>query len=1018
MATVVKTPPVPGSRAVEERTREIGRTLFRQIGRGPSPFDRSWWDDQLMGLTMEDPEVKVQLFRFIDALPTLVEPASVRRHLNEYLEEAGDRVPSLMSIPLSMAPTGPVGDKMLARMARAAATRMARRFITGSTPEEAFRSVLNLRRKGVAFTADLLGEAVITDREAEVYQRTCLDLIRGLAAPLAAEPEIPRIDRDHLGPIPRVNLSLKLTSLTPRFDPTAAEATADRVRGRLRPILREAIARSAFVNVDMEQYAYKDLTYAIFRSTLDEPEFRDYPHFGIVCQAYLRDAEADLRTLRDWAEARGTPVTIRLVKGAYWDYEVLLARQVGWPLPVHSRKWETDACFERCSEFLLDHHRRLRPAFGSHNVRSLAHAMAAAEVREIPIDAYEVQILHGMGDPIRRALIGRGHRVRVYSPYGAMLPGMAYLVRRLLENTSNESFLRASAHGDVPVEELLRNPLEVGTMRAVVTRPRTEAPPEGTLPPFANQAPVDFSRAENRERMRAALDQVRAQLGREYPLQIGRDDIRTDDRLTSESPNDVSLIVGRTAKANRSHADRALTVAASAYPSWSSTPARTRADVLLKAAAIMRSRLFELAAWEVFECAKPWAEATADIDEAIDFCEFYARRMLDLADPRRRDVPGETNRLDYFGRGVAVVIPPWNFPLAIPCGMTVAALVAGCPVVLKPAEQSPVIAWHLVQILREAGAPPEVIQYLPGVGEEVGAALVDDPRTAVVAFTGSKAVGLSINRVAADTKPGQGHVKRVIAEMGGKNAIIIDDDADLDEAVVGVLRSAFGYAGQKCSAASRAVVLDGIYDTFVQRLAEALPSWTVGPADDPDPAIPPVIDAEACDRINAYKQIARAEGRVVAELDVGPLVDRGHYVGPMIVADVAPKARIAREEVFGPILAVIRAKDLDDAIRITSELEYALTAGLYSRSPAHIDRVSRSLRVGNLYINRPCTGALVDRQPFGGFKMSGIGTKAGGPDYLLEFLLARSITENTMRRGFAPDLDELADREPPTPTRR
>ncbi|WP_199756663.1 proline dehydrogenase family protein [Tautonia sociabilis] len=1010
MATTIGPLAATGGRAVEERTLEIGRGLFRAIGRGGSPLDRSWWDDQLLGLTMDDPEVKVQLFRFIDALPMLIEPSSVRRHLLEYLAEAGARLPTIVAMPLAMAPPGPIGDKMLAGMARAAATRMARRFIAGSTPEEAFRTVLALRRQRVAFTADLLGEAVITEDEADSYRDTCIALIRGLSGPLAEEPEIRQIDRDDRGPIPRVNLSLKLTSLTARFDPTAAEATSDRVLSRLRPILREAIDRGAFVNIDMEQYAYKDLTYSIFRRALDEPEFHAYPHFGIVCQAYLRDAEADLRSLRDWVERRGTPVTIRLVKGAYWDFEVLHARQLGWPVPVFTRKWETDACFERCSDFLLDHRQWLRPAFGSHNVRSLAHAMAAAEVRSIPIDAFEVQILHGMGDPIRRALLGRGHRVRVYTPYGAMLPGMAYLVRRLLENTSNESFLKASAHGDLPIDELLRSPQEVGTMRSAVVRPRVEPEPEpGTLPPFANQPPVDFSRSENRDRMRAALGSVREQLGLDLPLLIGAEQVRTDDRIVSENPSNSQVVVALASKASREHADRALAIAEKAAPSWSSRPARERADVLLRAAEILRGRLFELAAWEVFECAKPWPEATADVDEAIDFCEFYARRMIELASPRRRDVPGETNRLEYFGRGVAAVIPPWNFPLAIPCGMTVAALVAGCPVVLKPAEQSPAMAWHLVRILREAGAPPEVVQYLPGEGEEAGAALVEDPRTAIIAFTGSKAVGLAINRTAAEVRPGQPHVKRVIAEMGGKNAVIIDDDADLDEAVVGVLSSAFGYAGQKCSAASRAIVLEGVYDTFVSRLAAALPSWTVGPADDPDTAVPPVINREALDRVERYKQIARAEGRVVAEAVLGPLRDRGHYVGPLIVADVSPHARIAQEEIFGPVLAVIRARDLDEALQIANGVEYALVGGLYSRSPAHIETVRRRFLVGNLYINRPCTGALVDRQPFGGFKMSGIGTKAGGPDYLLEFLLARSITENTMRRGFAPDLDEFTD---------
>jgi RHH-type proline utilization regulon transcriptional repressor/proline dehydrogenase/delta 1-pyrroline-5-carboxylate dehydrogenase len=348
------------------------------------------------------------------------------------------------------------------------------------------------------------------------------------------------------------------------------------------------------------------------------------------------------------------------------------------------------------------------------------------------------------------------------------------------------------------------------------------------------------------------------------------------------------------------------------------------------------------------------------------------------------------------------VIPPWNFPLAIPTGMTVAALVTGNTVVLKPSERSPMMARHLAEALREAGLPEGVLTVVPGFGD-VGQALVDHPRVDLIAFTGSRDVGLEINRRAAEPKPGQDHVKRVIAEMGGKNAIIVDDDADLDEAVVGVLHSAFGYAGQKCSACSRVIVLDRIYDTFLPRLVEAARALTVGPADDPDTVVGPVIDARARERIEEYQRIAAAEGEVVLATDVGPLAARGNYVGPQIVAGVRPDARIAQEEVFGPVLAVLRARDLDDALAIANGTAYALTGGLYSRSPANIERIKHEFRVGNVYINRPITGALVDRQPFGGFKLSGIGTKAGGSDYLKEFLLTRTVTENTLRRGFAPE---------------
>jgi RHH-type proline utilization regulon transcriptional repressor/proline dehydrogenase/delta 1-pyrroline-5-carboxylate dehydrogenase len=408
----------------------------------------------------------------------------------------------------------------------------------------------------------------------------------------------------------------------------------------------------------------------------------------------------------------------------------------------------------------------------------------------------------------------------------------------------------------------------------------------------------------------------------------------------------------------------------------------------------------------VYECGKPWAEADADVAEAIDFCEFYAREMIRLSQARHRDVAGETNFTEYLARGVTVVIPPWNFPLAIPTGMTAAALAAGNTVILKPAEQAPVVSWQLVRALRDAGAPAGTINFLPGAGEEAGQALVHHPGVAVVAFTGSRDVGLLIHHQAALTRPGQDHVKRVIAEMGGKNAIILDDDADLDEAVVAIIHSAFGYAGQKCSACSRVIALEGIHDAFLARLVEAARSVRLGPADDPETLVGPVIDADARRRILEYQQLAASEGGIVFQADPGPLADRGYFVGPTIVANLAPEARVAQEEIFGPVLAVLKAHDLDAALEIANGTAYALTGGFYSRSPAHIEQVRREFVVGNLYINRGITGALVDRQPFGGFKLSGIGTKAGGPDYLLEFLLTRCVTENTMRRGFAPE--ELA----------
>ena len=491
-----------------------------------------------------------------------------------------------------------------------------------------------------------------------------------------------------------------------------------------------------------------------------------------------------------------------------------------------------------------------------------------------------------------------------------------------------------------------------------------------------------------------------------YPLVIAGHRIDAGQWIQSTNPSHRKQVVGRAAAATVGQANAAIDAAKEAFPAWRDTPAPQRAELLFRSADIMRRRRWELAAWEVNETAKQWREADADVAEAIDYCEYYGREMLRLATPQRRDVPGEENEYFYEPRGVTVTIAPWNFPLAILCGMTAAALVTGNTVVMKPAEQSPIIAAKLMEVFYEAGFPPGVVSYLPGIGEEIGPALVQHPDVAMIAFTGSRAVGLAIQRQAAETPPGQEQVKRVITEMGGKNAVIIDDDADLDEAVHGVVASAFGYAGQKCSACSRVIVLNSIHDAFLARLVEATRSLKIGPAEEPENFVGPVIDEEARQRILLMIGKARADVHLAYQADIGNLADEGSYVPPTIFSDVSPRAAIAQEEVFGPVLAVIRAADLDQALTIANGTPYALTGGFFSRSPARIERVRKEFRVGNLYINRKITGALVDRQPFGGLKLSGIGSKAGGPDYLPQFLVPRAITENTLRHGFAPGSPE------------
>ncbi len=1007
---------------LEPRVQAIGREIFGRLDRGgPVLFTRGWWDDKLMGLTMGNEALKVQLFRFVDTLPYLTDPKEVGRHLREYLTEAKQSLPWWVKAGIGLIPESGFAGRMLAKTAKINAEGMARKFIAGSNVQEAIDAVMDMRGKKLAFTIDLLGEATITEHEADLVQKQYFDLLHGLPPIINTAPEVPAIDRDDRGPIPRVNVSVKLSALFSQFDPIDPEGTSRAVRNRLRPILQLARKNGAFVNFDMEQYGFKDTTIRIFRDILNEAEFRDWPHVGIAIQAYLKDTEDDLRQLRDWArDERKCPVWIRLVKGAYWDYETVIAAQNGWPVPVWTEKWQSDACFERCTRFLMENYQHLCPAFGSHNIRSIAHAIAVAEELNVPPTRYEFQMLYGMADAIKDVLKSLGRRVRIYTPYGQLLPGMAYLVRRLLENTSNDSFLRQGFAEGLSEEQLLRAPAgrhqssvishqspekTMSTSRNGVSVPAHD---QGLMTDdskrFSNEPLSDFSRAQNRDAMAAALATVRTQLGQTFPVVIDNVGVATTAFLDSVNPSKKTELIGRTGKATAKQAEDAIASAAKAFETWRDTPVKERADFLRRTADVMRYRRFELSAWIVLETGKPWRESDADVAEAIDFCDYYAVEAERMWHTQDVDVPGEENAYFYEPRGVAAVIAPWNFPLAILCGMAAAAVATGNTVVMKPAEQSGIVGAKLMECFQQAGCPAGVVNFLPGEGEEVGPVLVNHPEVALIAFTGSLKVALLINEQASHTRGGQQFVKKVIAEMGGKNAVIVDADADLDEAVKGVVDSAFGYGGQKCSAGSRAIVLEGIYDKFLERVIEATKSLTVSPAESPGCSLGPVIDAESRDRIRKFIDSGKQQARLAFQYDVGKLADDGFFVGPTIFADVPETATIAQEEIFGPVLSVIKAKDLDDALRIANGTKYALTGGVFSRSPEHIQRVKRKFRVGNLYVNRKCTGALVHRQPFGGFKLSGIGSKAGGPDYLLQFVVPRTITENTLRRGFAPEV--------------
>lgn len=1098
----------------ESRIQRIAQEILSSLTEeGPlrsasSLFSGRALQRRLLARALDDADFRTRLFRFVDVYPSLRDSGDLVRHLRAYLDDRGETPPPLDRL-LASPSARRLPSWIIARYTDRVMQRMAKGLIAGRDASEALPSLRDLRRRHMGFTLGILGETCVSDDESSRYLQAYYELLDSLPPKIATWPDDPLVDTSPAGLEPRLNLSLKLTSVYSQADAMDFEGSRQTIVAKLKPLCLKARQVGAFLCIDLERFACHDLAYAVFADLVLDNDLRDYPHVGTVLQAYLRQSEHDLVRLVDLARRRNTPFTVRLVKGAYWDHETIVAAQEHWPVPVFTSKAETDAQFETLAARLVENWQWTRPALGTHNIRSMAAGLAAAEVAGLSADAVELQVLHGMADPIARAAVARGYRVREYVPVGEMITGMAYLVRRLLENTSNESFLSHTFVQHQDATQLLAPPMPTAKTTPGVdgasdsatpaTAPAALLTPTGitteTIARFQNEPHADFSKPEMRAEMEKALATIRGSLGRDYHLVINGASVATSTTSPSVNPARPDEVVGWVAQATREHAAQALEAALAAFPAWRDTPARERAATLLKAAAIMREQRFELAALEIIEVGKPWREADADVTETIDFLEYYGREMLRLYRAQSiSDVPGEDDFYLYEPRGVAAVIAPWNSPLAIPTGMTAAALVAGNTVVFKPAGPAAVTGYAMVRILHQAGIPGGALNFLPGPGNEVGDYLVADPRVDLIAFTGSLKVGLSIMQKAAVVAPGQRNIKKVITEMGGKNAIIIDTDADLDAAVQEVIVSAFHYAGQKCSACSRVIVLEEIHDQFVGRLTQAVASLKVGDPADPGTRLGPVITAETRDRILSYihkggteatqayppadtdvlpAMVTPARAEVVAVpttstatpvetaakttpqlepaaaateagdtivttteapaseqgvsapgqgvsapeaktavLDSSaaasasqspvPTALAGYFVLPHVFTDVSPQAVIAQEEIFGPVLAVLKASKFSEALDMALGVGYGLTGGVYSRNPAHIRQAYNEFRVGNLYINRPITGAMVGRQPFGGSRMSGVGSKAGGPDYLLQFMEPRTITENTIRRGFAP----------------
>ncbi|MBR56575.1 MAG: hypothetical protein CMH54_00805 [Myxococcales bacterium] len=982
--------------SVEATAGRHGRSLLGRI-ESYSPRFMERLTQLGFDLAADYPAFRIHMLRFVAMLPSLdfdEEGVEVKRLLMETVRrtlDSGRRLPLALICSLWMIRCVAycVPARLLARITRATVRRFARMLIAGETIGEAQRTLASLAKTGRSATLDQLGELVVSEPEADTYLERVLGLIRGFDADANSGC--------NSAGIPTANVSIKLSALCAHFEPDDPDGTYAAVAPRLKKILEAAQAHQVYINLDAEHYEVRDLNFTVLcRVLTSNPTLKEYPHLGIAVQAYLRDAAEHLDDIIRFSRERGVRMPIRLVKGAYWDQETIEAEAHGFDAPQFLNKVESDLHFQQLCIRILEHPDEVQLCLGSHNLRDHCFARAAREVLYPESPPIEHQVLHMTSEGLAIAMAERGWAVRNYIPVGSLLVGMAYLVRRIMENSSQAGVLTQARRGLDPDRILMRPGERYRRKRAKPTWRMHAAVRSKTsdLPRFRNVAPVRLYRPMHREALAAEIN---------HPGAMTRLDLATDRRngtqIDSVSPSDNSVVVGTVTQANQADTDAMLEKAFQASTHWEEQGAGGRAAALIRAADLLLARRIEAAVLVAEEAGKNRAEALADIDESIDFLRFYALEALRLAAEDRADAPRAP-------RGVLGVVAPWNFPLAIPCGMTSAALVAGNTVLLKSAKYSPLIAEYLVSLLHEAGVPQDVLQHALGPGREVGARILASERVAGCVFTGSKEVGVGIYESLSRRIPPSGSgACRVIVEMGGKNAIIVTASADLDEAMSGCLYSAFGHAGQKCSAASRILVDERIYDRFTARFIRAVMDLKIGPALEPGVDVNPVISEFEADRLKevarqSEEECLRVGGRVLLNRSQEGQDRPGNIVGPSVfelpIEAVSDPESFGQREIFGPVVHLIPYRGLEQAVEVFNGTPFALTGGVFSQSQDDIDQLSSELNCGNIYVNRSITGARVSIEPFGGYWHSGTGPKAGGRSYVstLRPQRASSAVEN------------------------
>lgn len=980
---------------IEQRTNEIIKDLLGNLNAyRPSLFEKV--SDFALSLTAQFALLRIHLLKFLAILPSLDHDKSgkeVKRILLEALKRflkdnkkakiakkkgqeraLPNQYVILIKVGYNLAKLLPAYP--LATLVRSAVKIMAKRFIAGETIEKADHSLKGLFSTHRDVTLDQLGELVVSEVEADHYKNEVLKLIRGFNL------HVKRGEVNKAG-IKKAHVSIKVSALCSDFKPHAFDYTYNLVAPRLIEILTVAKYEDVFINVDAEHYHYRDLVFKIFKKVLLEtPELHDYADTGIVIQAYLRDGYDHLKDVIALAKERGIMMPVRLVKGAYWDAETVEGDAHSFNAPQFLNKEETDIHYRQLVIKILESYPHLKLAVASHNFSDHAFTEATKELFFPHVGEVEHQCLHMTYEALSTALAKMGWATRNYVPVGSLLVGMAYLVRRIMENSSQVGVLTIMRSHKKGVN--LHSPYEIHKEKkrqGTLVRDVSEAKLDDS---FFNVSPLKLYLDHEKDTFAKELEKFQGtQLNQFYP----NHSVTKGTRKTVVSSSDTDITVGSIDFASVEDAKAALNTIDEAYRNgrWANASWSYRTASLVKAANILLARRNELSSLICYEAGKSIAEALGDVDEAIDFLNFYSRTEAFL----------QKNHEGLTSRGPSVVIAPWNFPLAIPCGMVVSALVAGNTVILKSAEQTSLIAQKLIDILHESGIPKDVLVHLPGEGEVVGDYLVKDARVSTIIFTGSMAVGTYIHgivkkRLYKNPLTSKIYPAKAITEMGGKNAIVVTQNAELDETVSGILQSAFGHAGQKCSACSRVIVHNSLKEKLKERLKAAASDLNVGKAYNFNTTINPIITKE--DQLRLQKQVVEAAkeaisfgGEVVIDRSCESLP--GYAIGPVIVElpyeRAFDKSSYAQRELFGPVIHLIGFDDLDDAIKLFNSSIYALTGGIFSQSQDDIDYLVSKLEAGNLYINRTITGARVAIEPFGGFKLSGTGPKAGGRQYLL-----------------------------------